>query len=265
MRVPWPSSAPRSTACYASSSCPTIRRELDAVARRARKGEWSYEEFLRDLLDEEQSAREQKAARHRLREARFPDLKTLDQIDWKALDGISRSKILELSTGEFLPGIWSVLREAENMPGRTEIAPIDATVRPTITHGDGSVSGRVRLASESDSAEKSGGCWSPASYRCPVLPQECPLTPLCGIMVICVRHGHEGYKHIPIKHLRGVSWDIFATKFGLGGLNHPIPEGFISKARGQRFSAPPRDRFPAGTHPAGTLSAYERVSDLAGM
>jgi DNA replication protein DnaC len=101
---------------------PTIRRELDAVARRAREGEWSYEEFLRDLLDEEQSAREQKAARRRLREARFPDLKTLDQIDWEALDGISRSKILELSTGEFLGSADNIVLAGPVGTGKTHLA-----------------------------------------------------------------------------------------------------------------------------------------------
>ena len=101
---------------------PTIRRELDAVARRAREGEWSYEEFLRDLLDEEQSAREQKAAHRRLREARFPDLKTLDQIDWQALDGISRSKILELSTGAFLAAADNIVLAGPVGTGKTHLA-----------------------------------------------------------------------------------------------------------------------------------------------
>lgn len=81
---------------------PTVRRELEAVTRRAQDGSWSYEEFLRELLDAELSVREHKGAERRLREARFPDVKTLDQIDWKALQGVSKTKLLALSSGDFL-------------------------------------------------------------------------------------------------------------------------------------------------------------------
>jgi hypothetical protein len=37
-----------------------------------------------------------------LREARFPDVKTLDQIEWAALKGVARPKILELSSCDFI-------------------------------------------------------------------------------------------------------------------------------------------------------------------
>lgn len=81
---------------------PTVRREFEGVARRARDGDWPYEEFLRELLDTELAVREQKAAARRLREARFPDLKTLNQIDWKALQGVSKTKVLALASGDFI-------------------------------------------------------------------------------------------------------------------------------------------------------------------
>jgi DNA replication protein DnaC len=37
-----------------------------------------------------------------LREARFPEAKTLDQMQWPALKGVSRPKILELASGDFM-------------------------------------------------------------------------------------------------------------------------------------------------------------------
>ena len=44
-------------------------------------------------------------AARRLREARFPDVKTLDQLDWAALPGVSRPKVLEwASCGYLEPG-----------------------------------------------------------------------------------------------------------------------------------------------------------------
>ena len=45
---------------------------------------WSYEDYLRELLDIEISSREDRTAVRRLHEPHFPDVKTLDQIDWQA-------------------------------------------------------------------------------------------------------------------------------------------------------------------------------------
>ncbi len=61
---------------------PAIGRELAAVARQARDSGCPYEDFLRELFDVEIRSREQKASVRRLREARFPDVKTLEQLDW---------------------------------------------------------------------------------------------------------------------------------------------------------------------------------------
>jgi len=69
---------------------PTIAREYEAVARRAREDGWPYEEYLRELLDAELRTRQENAARRYLKQAGFPDLKTLEQIEWDALQGVSR-------------------------------------------------------------------------------------------------------------------------------------------------------------------------------
>jgi DNA replication protein DnaC len=81
---------------------PTVGREYTALARQARDDGWPYEDFLRELLEAEVRARQDSVAARRLREARFPDVKTLEQIEWDALQGISRPKLLELSSCEFI-------------------------------------------------------------------------------------------------------------------------------------------------------------------
>ena len=48
---------------------------------------------MRELLDEELRSRQEWTAARRLREARFPDIKTLDQIDWDALSVVSRQLV----------------------------------------------------------------------------------------------------------------------------------------------------------------------------
>jgi DNA replication protein DnaC len=81
---------------------PGIGRAYTRVGRQACEEGWPYEEYLRELLDTELRSRHDRAAERRLREARFPDVKTLDQIDWNVLAGVSRPKILELASCEFV-------------------------------------------------------------------------------------------------------------------------------------------------------------------
>ena len=81
---------------------PAMRREYGQLARQARADSWSYEEYLRELLDIEIHAREASTTARRLREARFPDLKTLGQIDWDAMAGVSKQQILELASCQFI-------------------------------------------------------------------------------------------------------------------------------------------------------------------
>lgn len=81
---------------------PGIRAEYTQIARQAREDSWSYEEYLRELLDTEIRCREHRTASRRLREARFPDIKTLEQIDWQAMEGVSKHKILELASCQYI-------------------------------------------------------------------------------------------------------------------------------------------------------------------
>ena len=81
---------------------PAVRREYPALARQARNDGCDYEDFLKDLLEAEITSRRDHAATSRLREARFPDVKTLDQLDWKTLKGIPKPKIAELAACDFI-------------------------------------------------------------------------------------------------------------------------------------------------------------------
>lgn len=81
---------------------PAVSREYPALARQASAGGWPYEEFLKELLEREVTTRQERATAQRLRQAQFPELKTLDQIDWEALEGVSRPKLLELSRCDYI-------------------------------------------------------------------------------------------------------------------------------------------------------------------
>jgi len=81
---------------------PAVLRSYPALARQARDAGIAYEDFLRELLEEEVRSRRDSTANRRLREARFPEIKTLDHIDWKALQGVSRPKVRELASCAFV-------------------------------------------------------------------------------------------------------------------------------------------------------------------
>jgi DNA replication protein DnaC len=101
---------------------PGVAHEYRELARQARDGGWAYEEFLRCLLEAELRSRQERTAAHRLREAHFPDIKTLDQLDWEALQGISRPKLLELASCEYLEKAEDVVLAGPIGTGKTHIS-----------------------------------------------------------------------------------------------------------------------------------------------
>jgi DNA replication protein DnaC len=96
-----------------------VVRDYPALCRQARDGGWAYEDLLRELLEAEVTNRRQSTARRLLREARFPDVKTLEQIDWPALKGVSRPKILELSSCQYIGQAEDVILAGPIGTGKT--------------------------------------------------------------------------------------------------------------------------------------------------
>jgi DNA replication protein DnaC len=111
---------------------PTFAREYAARARQARDGDWDYEDFLRELLEAEVVSRRERCAARRLKAAQFPDHKTLEQIDWQVLKGISKPKIAELASCEYLDRAEDVVFAGPIGTGKTHLAialAIEATRR----------------------------------------------------------------------------------------------------------------------------------------
>lgn len=101
---------------------PALGREYPALARLAREEQWEYEDFLRDLLEVELESRRQGTIRRRLKDARFPDQKTLEQIDWESLKGISRPQLLELASGQYLERAEDIVLAGPIGTGKTHLA-----------------------------------------------------------------------------------------------------------------------------------------------
>lgn len=101
---------------------PAFAGEYEGLVRQARDAGWDYEDFLRELLEVELRSREERTAKRRLKEARFPDTKTLDQLDWEPLRGISKQKILQLATCEYITKAQDVIFAGPIGTGKTHLA-----------------------------------------------------------------------------------------------------------------------------------------------
>lgn len=101
---------------------PTIARECAAICRQAQDESWSYESFLQEILTREVHRRREGAALRLLRQARFPDIKTLDQLDWSAIRGVSKTKIQALSSGQFIDDAEDVVIIGPIGTGKTHLA-----------------------------------------------------------------------------------------------------------------------------------------------
>src|ERR1700759_3427411 len=102
---------------------PGVVRILESLAQRAREEQWGYEEFLHEVLSAEQTSRRDSAVRHRLREARFPEMKTIDTFDFPATEGvIPPIQIAELARGEWIGRADNIIFAGPIGTGKTHLA-----------------------------------------------------------------------------------------------------------------------------------------------
>jgi DNA replication protein DnaC len=101
---------------------PAVQRECASLARQARDAGWAYEEFLQALLSMEVDSRRDGSAARRIREAGLPDIKTMEQLDFEALSGIGRPKLLELASCQYVDKGEDVVIAGPIGTGKTHVA-----------------------------------------------------------------------------------------------------------------------------------------------
>ena len=101
---------------------PTMREAVPRLAERARTEAWSHEEFLVACLQREVSARESHGGEGRIRAARFPARKSLEEFDFDYARGLKRDLIAHLGTLDFVAGKENVVFLGPPGTGKTHLA-----------------------------------------------------------------------------------------------------------------------------------------------
>lgn len=101
---------------------PTILAQLPIVAKQAADQSWSHTQFLQHLLQAEANDRSTRATERRIRNARFPVCKTVDQFDWSWPIAINRALVQHLLTLEFLTDHHNVIFLGPTGAGKSHLA-----------------------------------------------------------------------------------------------------------------------------------------------
>jgi DNA replication protein DnaC len=110
------------THLFRAMKAPAAARALANLAERAREEEWSYERFAEALLSTEVSARESSGGRLRIRAARFPAHKTLEEFDFTFQRSVKKTVIEHLGQLDFLHARENVILLGPPGTGKTHIA-----------------------------------------------------------------------------------------------------------------------------------------------
>ena len=101
---------------------PAMAEMLDSYAKQAASSSMSYVDFLGGLISEEVSRKEQRSVQNRIKSARFPVLKSLDDFDYSFQPSIDKKKVEELSNLRFIDNKENILFLGPSGVGKTHLA-----------------------------------------------------------------------------------------------------------------------------------------------
>jgi DNA replication protein DnaC len=101
---------------------PTMLAECEKIAQRCAADNADHLAFLLQLVELELIERERKAAERRLKAARFPTAKLLDEFEFTARPSVNKPLVLELMQGEYLDRRENILLVGPSGTGKTHLA-----------------------------------------------------------------------------------------------------------------------------------------------
>jgi DNA replication protein DnaC len=107
---------------FRALKAPAAARALPALADRAREEGWSYERFAEVLLGTEVSARDSHGGEGRIKAARFPARKTLEEFDFTFQRSVKKQVVEHLGQLDFLHAKENVILLGPPGTGKTHLA-----------------------------------------------------------------------------------------------------------------------------------------------
>jgi DNA replication protein DnaC len=101
---------------------PTMTAECEKVAVRAAQDNQDHLGYLLQLCELELIERERKASERRLKAARFPTHKALDEFDFLARPSLNKPLVIELARGDYLDRRENLLIVGPSGTGKTHLA-----------------------------------------------------------------------------------------------------------------------------------------------
>lgn len=101
---------------------PSFSAQYRKLASQAEQANQTFEQYLLALVELEIQTRQDNTRKQRIRQARFPALKTLEQFDFSALPSLNKPKVLKLATGQYLEQAENVLLVGNAGTGKTHLA-----------------------------------------------------------------------------------------------------------------------------------------------
>lgn len=112
----------RLDACFKLLKMPGAARTWRALVRDAQAHGQTYEALLAALLEAELQSRRENRLNLHLREARFPQVKTLDTFDFTAQPSVAKPRILALARGDFVKNGQAVVFVGPPGTGKSHLA-----------------------------------------------------------------------------------------------------------------------------------------------
>jgi DNA replication protein DnaC len=101
---------------------PSLLKSVERLAERARAETWAYEEFLAACLEREVAARQSNGGEIRIRAARFPARKTLEDFDFDHQRSLKREVIAHLGALDFVESKDNVVFLGPPGTGKSHLA-----------------------------------------------------------------------------------------------------------------------------------------------
>lgn len=101
---------------------PAMARSYIEVAREASERNCTYTDYLLALVEQEIIQREESSLKRRIKQARFPYIKTLEDYDFSLIPSLNKNKVLLLAQGDFINKKESVIFIGNPGTGKTHLS-----------------------------------------------------------------------------------------------------------------------------------------------